>query len=102
MDPSWYPGEPTCQVLEGGYRALIADSLLTPAEEIVQPYYHVVMKIQTYGLGDDNSVVIMIKGFPKVYRSKNKRDVTFVQVAVSIKEADKANCCESMDDLMFE
>ena len=46
------------------------------------PHYQVGIKIQTYSLGDYNSVVHKIKGFSKVYKSKSKRGVTFVQVAV--------------------
>ena len=49
------------------------------------------MKTQTYGLGNDNSVVHKIKSFPKVYKHNSERGVTFFQVVVyNIKEADKA------------
>ena len=61
-----------------------------PVEEASQPRYQVGIKTKTYGLGDYNSVVHKIKGFPKVYKNNINRGVTFVQVAVyKIKEADK-------------
>ena len=69
-------------MLEGEGTALIAYSLPTPGEEIGQPRYKVGMMIQIYGLGDDNCVVHMIKGFSKVYKSNSERGVTFMQVTV--------------------
>ena len=56
-----------------------------------QPRFQVGIKTQIHGLGDDNSVVHKIKDFPKVYKSKSERVITFIQVVVyKIKEADKA------------
>ena len=61
-------------MLEGEYRAMIADSLLVHAEEIDQPCYQVGIESQTYDFVNDNIVVYMIKGFPKFYiRAKEQK-----------------------------
>lgn len=76
MDPSWCLGGLRMSVVERERQSLDSGQPVGATDEVGQSHHQVREWSKIYGLGDYNSVVYKIEGFPKAYKSESRRSAT--------------------------